>query len=129
MLGEIGKVRSTVTGREELKKIFTKTRVITSEVPADKNFYFYTALGKPTGIHSASIFEFSDQLNTVEAQSIQFHMSRGDFSKWLSDVIRDGWLAHEFDALRDRQLPNSKLRDKLTELSARRCSELSNSLK
>jgi len=101
------------------------TKVVTSKIPAEKNFYFYTEFGKPTGIHSASIFEFSEQLRRVENQSIQYHMGRGDFSKWLGEVVQDAWLAHEFDALKGKQLPTNSLRNKLTDITNKRCRELS----
>jgi hypothetical protein len=106
-----------------------KALLITSSVPVEKAFHFFTDLRKPLGIFATSIFEFADELKKVDLKSLEFHMQRNDFSKWLREVIRDDWLANEFDGLQGLKLSGEKLRGRVAETTEKRCKELAEMLK
>jgi len=106
-----------------------KALLITSSVPVEKGFHFFTDLEKPTGVLATSVFDFAEELKKVDLKSLEFHMKRGDFSKWLKDVIRDDTLSGEFEKLRSIGLKGEKLRRKLVDLVDNRCKELASALK
>ena len=106
-----------------------KALLITSSVPVEKGFHFFTEIKKPLGVFATSIFEFSEQLKKVNAASLEFHLKRNDFARWLRDVIRDDTLANEFDKFRRVELAGEKLRSKLVEITEKRCKELAEALK
>ena len=78
---------------------------------------------------ATSIFDFAEQLKNVDLKSLEFHLKRGDFSKWLKDVIRDDALSAEFEKLGSLALKGEKLRTRLVDLVDKRCKELAKALK
>jgi len=106
-----------------------KALLITSSVPTEKGFHFFTDIQKPTGAFATSIFDFLEQLKKVDLKSLEFHLKRNDFQKWLREVIRDDWLAEEFEKLRALELSADKLRKRLVEITEERCKQLSDELK
>lgn len=73
--------------------------VITSSVPVEKAFHFFTDINKPTSTIARSIFDFAKELKKADSKSVEFHLKRNDFSRWLKGVIRDDWLANQFEKL------------------------------
>ena len=106
-----------------------KALLITSSVPAEKGFHFFTDIQKPTGILATSIFDFLEQLRKVDLKSLEFHFKRNDFSKWLREVVRDDWLANEFEKLHAVELSADRLRSRLVEVTEERCKELAEAMK
>jgi hypothetical protein len=106
-----------------------KALLITSSVPVEKGFHFFTDLDKPTGMLATSIFDFAEQLKKVDLKSLEFHTKRGDFSSWLKEVIKDDALSGEFEKLRSISLKGEKLRKRLVGLVDKRCKELASALK
>ena len=106
-----------------------KALLITSSVPVEKGFHFFTDLHKPTGAFATSIFDFAEQLKRVDLKSLEFHTKRGDFSKWANDVIKDDTLSGEFEKLRSLGLGGEKLRTRLVSIVDKRCKELASALK
>ncbi len=117
-----GKVKKAPIDRD-------KALLITSSVPGEKGFHFFTDLEKPTGIFATSLFDFLEQLKTVDLESLEFHLKRSDFQKWLREIIRDDWLADQFERLRALDLAAEKLRARLVDLTEERCKQLSDELK
>lgn len=64
-------------------------------VPREKAFYFFTSIGNYTGESAGSLKEFMEKVNGVNVKSLEFHLYRGDFEKWTSDVLQDETLASE----------------------------------
>jgi hypothetical protein len=106
-----------------------KALVMTSSVPVEKGFHFFAEIKKPLGIFATSIFEFCDELKKVDLASLEFHLKRNDFARWLRDVIGDDTLANEFDKLQRVEVAGEKLRSKLVEVTEKRCKELAEALK
>ena len=106
-----------------------KALLVTSSVPVEKGFHFFTDLQKPTGIFATSIFDFAEQLKKVDLKSLEFHTKRDDFSRWLRDVIKDDVLSGEFEKVRSLGLKGEKLRTRLVGIVDKRCKELASALK
>ena len=78
---------------------------------------------------ATSIFDFAEQLKKADLKSLEFHIRRGDFSRWLGDVIKDDALSAEFEKLGSLGLKGEKLRTKLVDAVDKRCKELAKALK
>jgi hypothetical protein len=58
-------------------------------------FYFYEAIGKPTGEIARSLPEFLDKVKSVKSESLMFHLQRKDFQNWVKKILGDPKLAKE----------------------------------
>jgi predicted transcriptional regulator len=92
----------TEKGKNALK-IFT---VLSDE----KSFNFYVDIDKPLGFTANSLVEFYRSVKQVTTDSLEFHLYRGDFEKWLSEVAGDVELAEVIGKLRSGELKGEKLR-------------------
>jgi|SRR5271157_1564139 len=93
-------------------------------VPREKAFYFFTSIGNYTGESAASLKEFMEKINTVSIKSLEFHMLRGDFEKWVTDVLEDKELALDIGRLRRSNLAGDKLRSQLFSAVSRHYEEM-----
>lgn len=81
-----------------------------SPVSNDAGFNFYVDVGKPLGFTAASLEEFYRLLRQVCSDSIEFHLYRGDFERWLGEVVKDKELADAFSKLKTAELHGEDLR-------------------
>ncbi|MCJ7768679.1 DUF5752 family protein [Candidatus Bathyarchaeota archaeon] len=88
-------------------------------VPREKAFYFFTSVGNYTGMSAASLKEFMDRVNDVNAKSLEFHLQRGDFEKWVEDVLQDKDLALEIKRMQRFNLMGDALRNQLRAVVSR----------
>lgn len=58
-------------------------------------FYFYEAIGKPTGQNAKNLNDFLEKVKTVKAESLAFHLQRKDFQNWAEKILGDAKLARE----------------------------------
>ncbi len=74
-----------------------KVKTILRTLASDVAFYFYEDVGKPTGQGATSLIDFCDKISKTNIPEINaslvFHQKRGDFSKWIRDIIGDHELA------------------------------------
>ena len=82
----------------------------------EKPFYFFTDYGRYTGILASSITSFLEAVTVVEAKSLEFHLYRRDFERWIRDVIQAPLLAEEVAALRKQMLRGEELRAGLVKI-------------
>jgi hypothetical protein len=87
---------------------------ILRSVPPQNAFYFYRALGSPTGAAARNLPDFLGILNTIDVTSLQFHLARGDFENWLK-MLGDETLAKEIITLKQRNLRGEDLRVRLVD--------------
>lgn len=95
------------------------------KVPREKAFYFFTSIGNYTGENAASLKEFMEKINVVNIKSLEFHLQRGDFEKWISEVLQDSELALEIRRLQKLGLSGDALRNQLFSAVSRRIRYLS----
>ncbi|MGA2309358.1 MAG: DUF5752 family protein [Candidatus Bathyarchaeia archaeon] len=93
-------------------------------VPREKAFYFFTSIGNYTGTSASSLKEFMEKTNEVNVKSLEFHLSRGDFEKWMAEVLQDTELAGEIRRLQKLNLTGNSLRDQLNFTVSRRFKRL-----
>jgi len=93
-------------------------------VPREKAFYFFTSIGNYTGKSASSLKEFMEKINEVNVKSLEFHLYRGDFEKWINDVLEDVMLAEEIRKLKLANLTGDNLRNQLYTTVARELKRL-----
>jgi alpha-amylase len=101
----------------------TKIMEILRTVPYENGFHFYTAPGKFTYETATSLESFEKKLQTVPADSLNFHFQRGDFQKWVKTTLSDGELAHRLNSV-SSTLPPKELRKELLTIVQTRITEL-----
>jgi len=92
--------------KENISRIFRT-------LPREKAFYFFTSIGNYTGESAASLKEFMEKINQVNVKSLEFHLYRGDFEKWITEVLEDRKLAEDIVKLQKTNLLSDQLRNQL----------------
>lgn len=83
-------------------------------------FHFCVDVGDYTGVSAASYEEFLTSIKQVKVKSLSFHVKRGDFEKWVSDVLRDEELAKKIGKIKNQKLRGRALRNRLYRIVSRR---------
>lgn len=81
-----------------------------SQAPDDKAFIFYTQIGNPTVFLAKSPADFYNIVGQISADSLDFHLARGDFENWVRDVLADAELAERIGCFRIAEIKGEELR-------------------
>jgi len=92
-------------------------------VPFETGFHFATGKKIYTGITAVSLSDFALKLETIDADSILFHYPRGDFQKWIQNILGDEELANRMYSIQ-ANLSGEKLRNQLLRIVQKRISDL-----
>jgi hypothetical protein len=76
-------------------------------------FYFFTSIGNYTGESAASLEEFLQKEKDVNIKSLEFHLYREDFERWIASTLGDDKLAKEIKDLRNTKVVGNASRDRL----------------
>lgn len=87
-------------------------------------FYFFTSIGNYTGQSASSLEEFLQKIKDVDIKSLEFHLFREDFEKWIAQTLGDDRLSGEIKILRAQKVVGNTLRDRLYFVVSRRLKEL-----
>lgn len=87
-------------------------------------FHFCVDIGDYTGVSAASYEDFLASIKQVKAKSLSFHLQRGDFQKWVLDILKDKKLAREIEKVRNQKLRGQALRNRLYRIVSERRKEL-----
>lgn len=93
-------------------------------VMREEAFYFFTSIGNYTGQSAASLDEFLQKIKDMDIKSLEFHLFREDFEKWIAQTLGDSRLADEIRSLRIQKVVGNALRDRLYFVVSRRLKEL-----
>lgn len=88
------------------------TRVLRT-VPYENSFFFYKMLDYYLDARARNLEEFLEQLKTIDAQSIAFHVSRWDFGNWFMTTLGDATLARTISNFKDSTSDGEELRSKI----------------
>jgi hypothetical protein len=97
-------------------------------VPREEAFYFFTSIGNYIGVSASSLKEFMERINDVNVKSLEFHLYRGDFEKWIAEVLRDEELAGDVKGLQRFRFAGDALRNQLGAAVSRRFKQLTGQL-
>lgn len=92
--------------------------------PREKAFYFFTSIGNYTGESASSLKEFMEKLPFLNVKTVEFHVYRGDFEKWVIEVLGDNMLGEEIAGLRKSDLRAEQLRSQLSAVASKRYQQL-----
>jgi hypothetical protein len=87
-------------------------------------FYFYEAVGKPTGESASNLSQFLERVNSVKTESLLFHLERGDFQNWIEKTIGDSGLAKEIGRISPSKCKD--IRAKMRSVIERKIEKLNN---
>ena len=90
----------------------------------EKAFYFFTSLGNYTGETATSLKEFAERIQVVNPKSLEFHLYRRDFEKWIDEVLEDAELAGAVSTVRLREMTGNPLKATLHQIIAERLAKL-----
>ncbi len=97
---------------------------ILRKLSRDNSFYFFTSIGNYIGENAASLEEFVKKIGEVNAKSLEFHFYRGDFEKWVAEVLEDTELAEEIKSLKNQKPVGDALRGQLYLVVSKRFEKL-----
>lgn len=97
-------------------------------VPKEKAFYFFNSTGNYNGKSAFSLKEFMERINEVNVKSLEFHLYRGDFEKWISEVLQDEELTEEVKKLQKFDLAGEVLRNRLYTIVSKHLEQITNQL-
>jgi hypothetical protein len=103
--------------------IGTSSRIL-GNVTREQAFYFFTSIGNYTGHSAASLDEFLLKIKDVDLKSLEFHLFREDFEKWIAQTLGDMRLSDDIRSLRIQKVTGNALRDRLYLVVSRRLKEL-----
>ena len=112
------------TGPRTVPHIRHLHKYLRATLPQSQRFYFCDAAGRGLGTAAASLWEFCAILGTLPIDSLRYHLQRGDFERWIRDVLRDNELARRLNRLAHRDLPDTELRHALVAVVGDRYNEL-----
>jgi hypothetical protein len=107
--------------------IKTTKDTILSEVKPENAFHFFSEVGIYTGISALSLPQFSEILKTVDVKSIEFHLQRGDFEKWIR-FLGENILALQLARIRKKAPQGEILREKICDVVSKRVEKLRSEL-
>ena len=81
----------------------------------EQGFHFCLEGGNYTGITATNMQEFTEELKTIDQNSIDFHMQRKDFQRWIQNEFCDQELPKQIDHIRDEKVRDEALRLELLE--------------
>ncbi len=58
-------------------------------------FHFYEGIDRPLHNTASNLQDLKEKMKTVPEASLEFHQERGDFAKWIRDVIADIQLSED----------------------------------
>jgi len=86
---------STARNRRKNLEIGTLAVKALRTVGEQEAFYFYEAIGKPTGEVARNLSEFLEKVKSAKSESLTFHLQRNDFQNWVKKTLGDSKLASE----------------------------------
>jgi len=87
-------------------------------------FHFYSSEGHGTGQSATSIEDFAEKIKKVDAKSLEFHLNRKDFEKWIAESLGDMELVEEINNLYKQNPVGETLRNQLYIIVSKRSVEI-----
>ena len=117
--------RGSVEIKRTCPEIDAETAKIVRTVRDNEAFYFFEAIGKPTGDVARNLCDFLNKVKTVRSESLLFHVQRKDFGNWVAKTLGDARLAEKLDRIPSSN--SAELRINVCRTVGNRIKELSES--
>jgi predicted lactoylglutathione lyase len=115
----------TARNRRQSLDIGIKAVKVLRTVGEQEAFYFYEAIGKPTGEVARNLSDFLEKVKSVKSESLMFHLQRNDFQNWVKRTLGDSKLARELGKISSSN--SDEIRNLIFETVDNRIKELRNS--
>jgi len=92
-------------------------------VPPDQSFLFFEDIGKYTGRLAANLADFCESMKTIDVKSVTFHFERGDYERWIREILHDAELARKLKRIK-KSNSGEELRNKILRAVRKRLNEL-----
>ncbi|MEI7644148.1 MAG: HAD hydrolase family protein [Chloroflexales bacterium] len=112
------------TGTRRVPHIRHLHKYVAVPLPSDKWFVFRDPSGATCGT-AANLSEFRTAISRVSLSSLAYHLDRGDFALWLTDILHDTELSRQIMKIAHRRPTGDALRAELHETVAARYDDLS----
>jgi len=99
-------------------------KYLRAPLPNNKQFYFHQSNQKGPALRATSMYDFLRIIPQVPWDTINYHLLRGDFEKWIEYTLHDSELAKRIHKIANRKLEGEVLRNSLSEAIASRYEEL-----
>ena len=66
-------------------------KYLTTRLPA-RHWFYFTSAGSGLAPAAGNLGEFVQHLHRAEPDVLDFHLARGDFSRWISGALKDATL-------------------------------------
>lgn len=99
-------------------------KYLRAPLPVDKRFYFKVNEAYKGPLTAASLWQFSEVIPQLTPETLQYHLERNDFEKWVKDTLHDAELARRLHKIANRKLEGDLLRDVLAATVTARFNEL-----
>ncbi|MGB9134785.1 MAG: DUF5752 family protein [Candidatus Bathyarchaeia archaeon] len=109
---------------QELQKPELAAKWVLRRLPAEGRFTFFFEFARPTNVTVYDMFEFAKAVSSIPVKSLQYHVERGDFENWVSQVLGDKKLAERMASVSREKLTGEALRKKLASVVNARVKEL-----
>jgi hydroxymethylpyrimidine pyrophosphatase-like HAD family hydrolase len=83
-------------------------RYLEGRVAPSRQFYFHDQTGR--SLPAGNLGELIERVRTLDLVVVTFHFERGDFARWIRDVLRDETLARWLDRLHSAEISGETLR-------------------
>lgn len=91
--------KNVKNGNRNCSEVSAGTIDMLRTVKNHEAFYFYEAIGKPTGDVARSLNELLDKAKVVKTESLTFHLDRKDFQNWIQKILGDAKLAERLEKI------------------------------
>jgi hypothetical protein len=121
-MGEAEARQNKFERSSQLNSDIHKNKRLDVQLSQEERFVF-TEGGKPIGTSAQTLKEFISSLTNSAPSVVEGHIHRGDFSRWIADVLDDHFLALETQKLEQRYRHGHEqdLCDSLARLIAEYC--------
>lgn len=92
-------------------------------VPVENGFRFTFPNGTSTSLTATGLKDFAEKLKVVNADSIMYHYSRGDFQAWITGTLGDQELSNRMCFIKTG-LSSESLRREVGKMVQKRIAEL-----
>ena len=103
-----GAVRFRV-GRRRIQHQRHVRKYVEGELPAERSFFF-RGPDQALNLRAANLARFVELAGGVDERTWAHHLARGEYTRWLRDMIKDPDLAADVEALQSAGLPPAESR-------------------
>jgi hypothetical protein len=90
----------------------------------NESFYFYKGEGQPLEEKASSLEDFEKKIEKIDPLALEFHYYRGDFGRWINNVIGDSVLSYRLNGKEGFTLHGEGLKNNIQKQLKNRFNEL-----